>query len=190
MEIVQPYFTRKNERPDGSIHTLSRIDRVFINLPMAELRDFQCHSHTTGSNGDKSVTSDRIRVRLAIECPRTKQRDHLAIQWWHVQHPFFVSAQDEEHRNAVFDADPFVSLEQFKEAAFKTRPNSRQAFLACTPTTRGATLVVACSAFCALTGMVWLPLSRSVVGHRPLLLDAFMPNPLYCISFSSALQFC
>ena len=32
VEIAQPYFTRKNERRDGSIHTLSRIDRVFNNL--------------------------------------------------------------------------------------------------------------------------------------------------------------
>ena len=29
---------------DGAIYTLSRIDRLFINLPMAELRDVRCHS--------------------------------------------------------------------------------------------------------------------------------------------------
>ena len=44
--------------------------------------------------------------------------------------------------------------------------------------------------FCALTEIVWLPLSGGVVGRRSLLLDAFMPNPLCCIDFSSALQFC
>ena len=33
VEIAQPYFTMKNERRDGSIHTLSRIDRKFVNLP-------------------------------------------------------------------------------------------------------------------------------------------------------------
>ena len=53
VERVQPYFTRKNEKRDGSIHTLSRINCVFINLPVAELSTFLCHSHTTVSSGDK-----------------------------------------------------------------------------------------------------------------------------------------
>ena len=53
----------------------------------------------------------------------------VAIRWWLVQHPLFVSLPDEEHRNTVLDADPFVSLEQLTEAAFKTRPKARQARL-------------------------------------------------------------
>ena len=49
-----------------------RIDRIFVNLPMAELRDFQCHSLTVGTIGDLSIPSDHISVRLVIECPRKK----------------------------------------------------------------------------------------------------------------------
>ena len=75
-QIAQPFFIFTDLRRDGSIRTLFRIDRVFANLPMAELRDFQCHSHTIGAIGDKSVPSDHIPVRLAIECPRWKQQDH------------------------------------------------------------------------------------------------------------------
>ena len=32
VEITQPYFMRKDERRIGFIHTLSRIDRIFVNL--------------------------------------------------------------------------------------------------------------------------------------------------------------
>ena len=52
LRFAQPFFTRRVVRRDGSIHTLSRIDRMFLNLPMSELRDFQCHSHTVGTIGD------------------------------------------------------------------------------------------------------------------------------------------
>ena len=30
VEIAEPNFARKDERHDGTIHTLSRIDRIFI----------------------------------------------------------------------------------------------------------------------------------------------------------------
>ena len=43
---------------------------MFINLPMAELRDLWCHCHTVGSMGEKSVPSDHIPVRLTMECTR------------------------------------------------------------------------------------------------------------------------
>ena len=70
VDIAQLFFTRKNMRRDGSIHMLSPIDRVLVNLPMAEMRDFQCRSHTVGTIGDKSVPSDHIPVRHVIERPR------------------------------------------------------------------------------------------------------------------------
>ena len=54
---------------------------------------------------------------LTIDCPRTKQQDHPAIRRWFVQHPLFFCALDEEHRNTVYDTDPFVALEQIKEVA-------------------------------------------------------------------------
>ena len=36
LDVAQPNFTRKVTAADGAIRTLSRIDRAFINLPMAE----------------------------------------------------------------------------------------------------------------------------------------------------------
>ena len=43
--LQKPNFTRKDAAADGS--TPSWIARAFINVPMAEARDFRCHSHVT-----------------------------------------------------------------------------------------------------------------------------------------------
>ena len=80
VEIAQPNFTRKDERRDGSIHTLSRSDRMFINLPMAELRDFKCHAHTGGAICEWSVPNHHTPVREAIECLRVKCQEHPVIR--------------------------------------------------------------------------------------------------------------
>ena len=40
---------------------------------MADLHDFQCHSHKVGTVGDKLILGDHIPVRLVIDCPRKKQ---------------------------------------------------------------------------------------------------------------------
>ena len=45
LEIAQPDCTRRDSSVIGIIRTLSRIDRIFITLPMAEARDFHCYSH-------------------------------------------------------------------------------------------------------------------------------------------------
>ena len=55
LEIAQPSFTRKDATADGTQRTLSRIDRAFINVPIAEARDFHCHSHVTDNLGERSI---------------------------------------------------------------------------------------------------------------------------------------
>ena len=42
LEIAQPDFTRKDSAADGTLHTLSRIDKAFINVPLAEAGNFHC----------------------------------------------------------------------------------------------------------------------------------------------------
>ena len=51
-EIEQPNFTRNDTVADGTLRTLSSIDRVSINVHMAEARDFHCHSHVTDNRGE------------------------------------------------------------------------------------------------------------------------------------------
>ena len=189
MEIAQPYFTRKDERRIGSIQTLSRIDRIFMNLPMAGLRDFRCHCRTIGSVGDTSLRSDHTPVQLTIECPSIKQQGEPVIQRWLVQHPLFVSALNEEHRSTVYDDDPSVALEQCKEVTFKTRSKARQAILVCTSTTPGAKLLNACTTLRAYrSGSA--AVVKECCGARAPVARCFDAQSCDCIYFSGAVQCC
>ena len=58
LEIAQSDFTRRDATADGTIRTLSRIDRAFINLPVAEARDFHCFSSVLENLGKRSIPSD------------------------------------------------------------------------------------------------------------------------------------
>ena len=66
LEIAQPDFTRRDSTADGTIRTLSRIDREFVNLPMAEARDFHCYSHVLENLGERSIPSDHAAARVVI----------------------------------------------------------------------------------------------------------------------------
>ena len=55
LEVAQSAYRRKD-----SIRTLSRIDRIFLNLPMAEVRDFHCSSHVD-ENFEKKIPSDTLQ---------------------------------------------------------------------------------------------------------------------------------
>ena len=50
----------------GIIRTLSWIDRIFINLPMSEVRDFHYHSHVFENLGSRSIPSDHAAVRIVL----------------------------------------------------------------------------------------------------------------------------
>ena len=69
LEIAQPDYTRRDSSALGIIRSLSRIDRIFINLPLAEARDFHCYRHVFENLGKRSVPSDHAAVRLVIQKP-------------------------------------------------------------------------------------------------------------------------
>ena len=58
LEVAQSDYTRRDATALGVIRTLSRIDRIFINLPMAGARDFRCSSHVFENLGKGTVPSD------------------------------------------------------------------------------------------------------------------------------------
>ena len=58
LEIAQPDYTWRDSSVGGIIRTLSRIDRIFINMPMAEVRDFHCYSHVFENLGNRTIPSD------------------------------------------------------------------------------------------------------------------------------------
>ena len=78
LEIAQPDDTRRDSSALGIIRTPSRIDRIFINLPLAEARDFHCYRHVFENLGNRSVPSDHA----AVQCKR--------IPSWMSKHPVFV----------------------------------------------------------------------------------------------------
>ena len=67
VEISQADFTQKDECRKGATRTLSRIDRIMVNVPMVELWEFRCHAHTHGSVGDWKLPSYQVLVRLRIQ---------------------------------------------------------------------------------------------------------------------------
>ena len=55
----------------GTTRTLSRIDRAFVKLLMAEARDFHCYCHVL-ENRERSIPSDHAAVRVVIQKPTTR----------------------------------------------------------------------------------------------------------------------
>ena len=69
LEIAQPDYRRRDSSVNGVKRTLSRIDSAFINIPMAEARDFHCYSHVFENLGKRSIPSDHAAVRVVIQKP-------------------------------------------------------------------------------------------------------------------------
>ena len=72
LEVAQPDHTRTDSSAIGIVRTLSRIDRIFITLPMAEARDFHCYSHVFENLGNWSIPSDHAAVRFVIQKPSNR----------------------------------------------------------------------------------------------------------------------
>ena len=89
LETAQPNFTRKDTAADGTLRTLSRIDRAFINVPMAEARDFHCHSHVSDNLGERSIPSDHVAARIVLQKPTNRCDQVNRIPSWMSKHPVF-----------------------------------------------------------------------------------------------------
>ena len=82
LEVAQSDCTRRGSSALGVIRTLSRIDRILINLPMAEARDFHCYSHFFENLGKKTILSDHAAVtkNLLIEHIRANHLQSMPRQ--------------------------------------------------------------------------------------------------------------
>ena len=85
LEIAQPDFTRRDATTDGTIRTLSRINRAFINLPVAEAHDFHCYSPVLENIGKRSIPSDHAAVRVVLQKPTTRSHQGKRIPSLDVQ---------------------------------------------------------------------------------------------------------
>ena len=84
--IPQPDCTRRDSTALGIIRTLSRIDRIFINLPMAEAQDIHCYSHVFENLGNRIILSDHAAVRLVIQKPTNRGQQCKHITNWIFSH--------------------------------------------------------------------------------------------------------
>ena len=144
--------------------------------------------HTIGSVGDRSEPSDLIPVRFTIVCTRVKQQDHPVTRRWLAQHPLFISALDEAHQDMIYDEDPSVALNQFKEVAFRASTKARQAILTKTSTTLRDKLFVACTALHAYRNGLTNTIKRCCETWAPVA-RCFDSQFTACINFSRAFQY-
>ena len=121
LEIAQSDYTRRDSSAVGNIRTLSRIDRIFINLPMAEARDFHCSSHVVENLGKKQIPSDHAAVRLVIQKPTSRRHQSKHIPSWMSEHSIFVSILQQLHDDHRFSPDPFCALAEFKVLLHKSQ---------------------------------------------------------------------
>ena len=91
LEVAQPHSTRRDATALGVIRTLSGVDRIFINLPMAEARNFHCYSHVFENLVKETIPSDHAAVRLVIQKPTHRGHQSQRIPSWMSKHPIFCS---------------------------------------------------------------------------------------------------
>ena len=91
---------------------LSRIDGTFLNLLIAEARDFHCHSHVLENFGERSIPSDHAAVRV-IQKPTIREPGQT-YSILDVQTPFFCSLWKHISNEHIHSDDPFAALAEFK----------------------------------------------------------------------------
>ena len=146
LKIAQPDFTRKEAAVDGTPRVLSRIDRAFINIPMAEARDFHCSSHVTDNLGERSIPSDHVALRVVLRKPTDRSDTCRRIPSWMPKHPVFSSILKQVSDGHRYSDNPLDALADFKKLTEQARTLTRRALLHNTPSSPGAKLLIAATA--------------------------------------------
>ena len=175
-------YTRRDSTALGDVRTLSRIDRIFINLPIAEARDFHCSSHVAENHGKKTTPSDHAAVRLVIQKPTHRGHQSKRIPSCMSKHPIFGSILQQLHDDHRFSSDPFCALSEFKILQQKAknmtiREPSRQ-----TPDCIGAKLLITSTALRAYRNRHLGTLMRCCEAWKPIE-DCFDTLSFECIDF-------
>ena len=138
---------RRDPSVNDVIRTLSRIDRMFINIPMAEARDFHCHSHVFENLEKRSIPSDHAAVRVVIQKPIIRGHQGKRIPSWMSKRPVFCSILkrlDDDHQ---YPAVPLGAPADFKIIPEKAKKRQTVRVLSRkTPDSLGAKLVTASTA--------------------------------------------
>ena len=146
LEVAQSDYMRRDSTALGIIRTLSRIDRIFINLPMAEARDFHCYSHVFENLVKRTIPSDHSAVRLVIQKPINRGHQSKRIPSWMSKNPIFCSLLQQLHDDHRFSHDPFCALAEFKMLLNKAKKMTSRELSRQTPDCFGAKLLIASTA--------------------------------------------
>ena len=146
LEIVQPDHTRRDSSVGGIIRTLSRIDRIFVNMPMAEVRDFHCYSNVFEQLGNRTIPSDHTAVRLVIQKPDNQGRQIKRIPAWMPRHPVFRSFLKRLHDGHRYFDEFFRALDEFKTIYEQAKKQTFRDIERKTPDCASAKLVIASTA--------------------------------------------
>ena len=142
LEIAQPNFIRKDTAADGTLRTLSRIDRAFIDVPMAEARDFHCHSHVADNLGERSRPSYHVAIRVVIQKPLDYCSTVKRIPSCMSKHSIFCFILKQISGGHQYPDEPFAALADFKLIIEKAKKRSRHELLRNTPGSPSASLLI------------------------------------------------
>ena len=186
-EIAQSGYTRRDSTALGVIRTLSRIDRIFINLPMAEARDFHSYSHVFENPGKKTIPSDHAAVRLVTQKPTNRGHQSKRIPSWMSKHPNFCSILQQLHDDHRFSPDPFCALAEFKVFLHKAKTMMSRELSRQTPGCIGAKPLIASTALRASRNRHLGTLMRCCEAWKPVE-DCFDTLSFECLDFQRLSQ--
>ena len=99
-ELHQGAHTRRDTRGDR-FTTLSRLDRLYVNLPPAEVLDRHPHTAADGIVTNPKEPSDHIPVTSRLRAPATAPSEWRSTPRWITAHPKFL-----EHTGDFIDVLP------------------------------------------------------------------------------------
>ena len=96
----------RTPQPLGSYALFQGLIVFFINLPVAEARDFRCSSHVFENLGNRTI-SDHGAARLVIQKPTNGGHLSKRIPSWMCKVPVFCSLLQQLHDDRRFSHNPF-----------------------------------------------------------------------------------
>ena len=178
LEIAQPDYTRRNSTALGVKGTLSRIDRIFINLPMAEAPEPGEPDHSERSRSSTSCHSKANKSGTAAQT-----HSQLDVQTSRFLLPFC----NDLTKDHCFSTDPFGALTEFKVLLEKAKRLTIRELSRKTPDSSGAKLFIACTALRAYRNRHLGTLMRCCEGWKPIE-NCFEPTSFECVDFQRLCQ--
>jgi hypothetical protein len=121
-EHYQGDYTRKQTR-HNTLSTLSRLDRIYSNVPTAILLEYRPDTFITHLLTDPRLPSDHCPVLSRFRAPATSPPPRPRIPQWVTDHPQF----EEYFRTALLDGntelDALNSMDDFRDALYTAMQN-------------------------------------------------------------------